>query len=261
MKAGQPVRADCPVDPLAAAGYSWRTMELYLRQLKAGRDFGQHDQAATQMQNFVYLVGDKAARKAVVVDLAWDVPGVLAQLDADGMELVGALVTHYHPDHVGGHLFGHDIAGLAELMKARPVKVYAHKHEVDGVEVVTGLSKSDFHPVEGGDTLRVGDATIHFVHTPGHTPGSQCFLVNNQGLVSGDTLFIGACGRVDLPGGDPAAMYESLTQRLARLDDDVILYPGHDYGRAPTDTLGHQKQVNPFLTATNLKQWLQTRGM
>ena len=236
-------------------------MDLYFKQLKAGRDFGRDNPAAQQMNNFMYLVGDRAARKAVVVDLAWDVPAVLAQLDADGMQLTGALVTHYHPDHVGGHLFGHDITGLAELMKARPVKAYVNKHEADGVLQVTGLSKTDLHQVDGGDTLQVGDATIHFLHTPGHTPGSQCFLVNDSSLVSGDTLFVGACGRVDLPGGDPAAMYESLTQKLGRLSDDVVLYPGHDYGRTPTDTLGDQKRTNPYLAAKNLQQWLRTRGM
>lgn len=236
-------------------------MQLYFKQLKAGRDFGRDNPVAQQMDNLIYLIGDRDARQAVVVDPAWDIPALLGQLDADGMELTGALVTHYHPDHVGGHLFGHDITGLAELMASRPVKVYANVHEVGGVEAVTGLSHSDLQPVEGGETLRVGDLPIQFLHTPGHTPGSQCFLVGDSGLVSGDTLFVGACGRVDLPGSDPEAMYESLTQKLARLDDGVVLYPGHDYGRTPTDTMGGQKQTNPSLQSKNLKAWLHTRGL
>ena len=125
-----------------------------------------------------------------MVDAAWDIPGVLARLDEDGMELTGALVTHYHPDHVGGDAYGLHIGGLAELMAARPVKVYAHKQEIDGIELVTGLSRSDFAPVESGDTLAVGDAVVRFVHTPGHTPGSQCFLVNDQKLAAGDAALL-----------------------------------------------------------------------
>jgi hydroxyacylglutathione hydrolase len=235
-------------------------MELYFRQLKAGRDFGRGNRAAQQMNNFIYLIGDRGSREAVVIDPAWDIPAVLATLDADGMSLNAALITHYHPDHVGGHLFGHDITGLAELMAARPVKVYANLHEREGIAAVTGLSRSDLTAVSGGDTLQVGEVTIHFLHTPGHTPGSQCFLVNDTGLVAGDTLFVNGCGRVDLPGGDPKAMYESLTQKLARLPDDVVLYPGHDYGPTPTDTLGAQKQSNPHLHAKNLQDWLRGHG-
>jgi len=236
-------------------------MGLYFHQLKAGRDFGVDDVAAQQMDNFIYLIGDTASREAVVVDPAWDIPALLNRLEADGMRLTGALATHYHPDHVGGHLFGHDIAGLAELLAAKPVKVYANAHEVEGMEAVTGLSRSDFVAVSGGYNLTVGETQIIFLHTPGHTPGSQCFLVNGSGLVAGDTLFIGACGRVDLPGGDPRAMYESLTQKLARLPDDVVLYPGHDYGRTPTDTMGSQKRTNRYLQAANLQDWLRTRGV
>ena len=236
-------------------------MDLYFKQLKAGRDFGRDNPAAQQMNNFMYLIGDTTTRQAVVADPAWDIPAVLRRLEADGMELTGALATHHHPDHVGGHLFGHDITGLAELLGSKPVKVYANTHELDGMAAVTGLSRSDFSAVTGGDTLQVGEVTITFLHTPGHTPGSQCFLVNGSGLVAGDTLFIGACGRVDLPGGDPQAMYESLTQKLARLPDDVVLYPGHDYGRTPTDTMGSQKRTNPYLQAKNLKDWLRARGV
>jgi len=236
-------------------------MGLYFQQLKAGRDFGRRDPAAEQMNNFIYLIGDTVTRQAVVVDPAWDIAAVLGRLEADGMELTGALVTHYHPDHVGGHLFGHDISGLAELLAARPVKVYANAHEIDGLQAVTQLSRSDFTAVAGGDSLPIGEVEIQFLHTPGHTPGSQCFLVNGSGLVAGDTLFIGACGRVDLPGSDPKAMYESLTQKLARLPDEVVLYPGHDYGPTPTDTMGSQKHTNPYLQARNLQDWLRTRGV
>jgi len=235
-------------------------MDLYFRQLLAGRDFAQRDAAAGQMANFVYLIGDAKRREAMVVDPAWDISGILEQLGRDEMKLVGALVTHYHPDHVGGHLFGHDIQGLSELVAQAPVPVYANAHETEGVAQVTGLSTSDIKPVHGGDTLSVGDIPIRFLHTPGHTPGSQCFLVDEQRLVSGDTLFIGACGRVDLPGGDPEAMYQSLS-RLGQLGDEVVLFPGHDYGDRPSRAMGQEKKSNPYLKAASLQQFLHQRGV
>jgi glyoxylase-like metal-dependent hydrolase (beta-lactamase superfamily II) len=235
-------------------------MSLYFRQLLAGRDFAVDDPAARQMENFVYLIGDTVSRQAVVVDPAWDIDGILAQLEKDDMNLSAALATHYHPDHVGGHIFGHDIQGLSELLGKSSVPVYVNAHEAEGVRQVTGLSASDLKSVDGGASLSVGEVPIRFLHTPGHTPGSQCFLVDEQRLVSGDTLFIGACGRVDLPGGDPEAMYRSLS-RLAELDDRVVLFPGHDYGDRPFKPLALEKQTNPYLKASSLQQFLRTRGV
>ena len=235
-------------------------MDLYFKQLLAGRDFGRANPFAGQMANFIYLIGDRETKECVVVDPAWDVPGLLAQVEKDGMKLTGALVTHFHPDHVGGDLFGHAIQGLPDLMAKNPVKVYAEKEEVDGVCFVTGLSPGDFKPVASGDKLKVGEVEIQFIHTPGHTPGSQCFLVNGRGLVSGDTLFIDACGRVDLPGSDPEKMYESLTQKLAKLPDDVVLYPGHDYGDWPSAPMGDQKKTNLYLRMGSLEDWLRLRA-
>jgi glyoxylase-like metal-dependent hydrolase (beta-lactamase superfamily II) len=100
---------------------------------------------------------------------------------------------------------------------------------------------------------------VEFLHTPGHTTGSQCFLVDGS-LISGDTLFIGSCGRVDLPGSDPQQMYESLVNKLARLPDETILYPGHNYASAPTSTIGEQKRRNPFLRFQNLHEFLRFMG-
>ncbi len=235
-------------------------MNPYFQQLLAGRDFGGANPFAVQMANFIYLIGDRDTRECVVVDPAWDVPSVLDRIDRDGMKLVGALVTHFHPDHVGGHFFGQVIQGLPDLAARRPVPVHANKEEIDGLSLVTGLSPGDFKAVESGDTLRVGGVEIRFIHTPGHTPGSQCFLVNGKELVSGDTLFIGACGRVDLPGSDPEKMYESLTQKLAKLPDDVVLFPGHDYGDRPSASLGDEKRTNVYLKPRSLEDWMRLRG-
>jgi glyoxylase-like metal-dependent hydrolase (beta-lactamase superfamily II) len=156
-------------------------------------------------------------------------------------------------------MFGFTVPGVSELNALRPVKLHVNEHEAEGIKVVTGLSESDLVRHASGDSLKVGDVEIRFVHTPGHTPGSQCFLVDGR-LVSGDTLFVRGCGRVDLPGADPAAMYESLTQRLAKLPDDTVLFPGHDYGPTPTSTIGDEKRQNYYMRVPSLDAWLGMMG-
>ena len=221
--------------------------ELYLKQLLMGRDVAKSQFAAKQMQNFVYLVGDRERGECVVIDPAWDVPGILAVAAADGMRVSGALATHYHPDHVGGTIFGIGIQGLSKLLELNPCKVHLHKLEADGVRMVTGVSKSDLEPHDSGDKIAVGDVEIELLHTPGHTPGSSCFRVANA-LLAGDTLFLQGCGRVDLPGGDAEEMRRTLTQRLATIPGDVVLYPGHAYGgeSAPFEAV---RRSNPSLGA------------
>jgi glyoxylase-like metal-dependent hydrolase (beta-lactamase superfamily II) len=232
---------------------------LYFRQLLAGRDFAVVNPIAGQMVNFVYLVGDTTTRKAVIVDPAWDVRTLLDVAEADGMDVVGALATHYHPDHIGGDLFGHHIEGLSKLLELRGLKVHAHADEAEGVKLMTGVSATDLVLHESGDRLNLGEVEIEFIHTPGHTPGSQCFMVRNR-LVSGDTLFVEGCGRVDLPGSDPEEMYRSLTERLARLADDVVLYPGHDYADRPTSTFGEERRSNYYLRVPTLEDWMRLMG-
>lgn len=234
-------------------------MGLYIRQLLAGRDFAKSDNFASQMANFVYLIGDDQSKACMVVDPAWDIPGIIEAAEQDGMTLTGALVTHYHPDHVGGNIFGHSIAGLAEFISKRPVKVHVNKIEAKGVKQVTGLSDSDLEKHQGGDDIAIGDIKVRLLHTPGHTPGSQCFLVSGV-LVSGDTLFIGGCGRVDLPGGDPAAMYHSLTQILAKLPTETTLYPGHNYASKLVSTIGDEQKENYYLQVRSLDDWQKLMG-
>ena len=152
----------------------------------------------------------RAQRKALVVDPAWNVQGLLDQAARDDVEIVGALVTHYHQDHVGGEIFGHRIEGLGRLLELAPMPIHVNKHEAEGLKKVTGVSDSDLVAHEGGDVIELGAIHVRLIHTPGHTPGSQCFLVEERDragqLVSGDTLFLDGCGRVDLPGADPRAM-------------------------------------------------------
>ena len=210
------------------------------------------------MANFTYLVGSRSTREVAVVDPAWDIDGLLNHIGERGYTLVAALATHYHPDHIGGGMGGHSIAGVTELLAKNPVKVYAHREEAAGVRRVTGISESDLAKVDSGDRLRVGNIEIEFLHTPGHTPGSQCFRVKNT-LVSGDTLFIDGCGRVDLPGSDAEQMYHSL-QKLKALPDDTLLLPGHNYSAVPNATMGDTKKTNAYLAVKDLATWRQVMG-
>jgi glyoxylase-like metal-dependent hydrolase (beta-lactamase superfamily II) len=224
-----------------------------------------HQVAVGEMANLAYLVGSLSTREALLVDPAWSVDALLDRAEADGMKVVGALATHYHQDHVGGQIFGMDIEGVARLLARHPVPIYVNEHEADGMRKVTGASESDLVRKAGGDTLTFGEVRIQLLHTPGHTPGSQCFLVEERGqpgrLVSGDTLFLGSCGRVDLPGSDAEAMYRSLNGTLRELPDETVLYPGHLYSTDPYGTLGEQKRTNPFLRVANLDQFLSFLGV
>ena len=221
--------------------------DVYIKQMELG-----------PMQNFVYLVGDRVARQCVVVDPAWEIDAILGAAAADDMTITGALITHTHQDHVGGSLESWGmpgrIPGVEELLGRIPAKVYVHKAEG---EFLRGLG-SDLVKVDNAATLPVGRLTLTFMHTPGHTPGSQCFVVEGN-VISGDTLFINSCGRTDLPGSDPAQMYQSLTQRLGALPDDTRLLPGHNYGGAAS-TIGAQKSENPFMRFASLGDFLRVMG-
>jgi hydroxyacylglutathione hydrolase len=232
---------------LHACGTMVHVNTLYLKQMELG-----------PMQNFVYLVGDPVTRECVVVDPAWEIDTIHDTAAADDMTIVGAVVTHTHQDHVGGSLESWGmpgrIPGVEELLERVRTKVYVHKAER---EFLRGFG-SDLVKVDNHDTLPVGRLTLTFLHTPGHTPGSQCFLVDGR-LISGDTLFIGSCGRTDLPGSDPKEMYYSLTQRLAALPDDTVLLPGHNYG-GETSTIGREKRQNPFMQFASLRDFLGVMG-
>ncbi|MDD9939367.1 MAG: MBL fold metallo-hydrolase [Myxococcales bacterium] len=206
--------------------------DLYFRQVAVG-----------PMQNFIYLIGSQRTRECMVVDPAWTTEGLLEFVGREEMTLTGALVTHYHPDHVGGSMGPFQVpGGVAELVGEVDVRVHVNKHEADGLVKITGLSESDMVRHDTGDVIEIGDVSIELIHTPGHTPGSQCFLVREH-LVTGDTLFVNGCGRVDLPGGDAGALRDSL-RMLSKLSDQVTVCPGHDYGPAPTNTMADQKKTN-----------------
>ena len=205
---------------------------LYLKQIEIG-----------PMRNFVYLVGSKAAREVFVVDPAWKVDVILGVLKDENLKLKGVLITHYHFDHTNG---------LAELLEMAVCPVYVNKHDLSHM----GTAFKTIRGIEHGEKLKVGDVEVKAVHTPGHTPGSQCFQAEGY-FISGDTLFIDACGRCDLPGGDAVQMYKTLTQRIMKLPDSVIVCPGHNYSDRPMDTIGRQKKTNPYLKCGTQEKFLQ----
>ena len=218
--------------------------DLYLEQLLVG-----------PMDNFIYLVGSKSTREVTIIDPAWDIDALLTHIKEKDLKLTSVLVTHYHPDHIGGGMGGHSIEGIADLLEKDPVKIFVHKLEAEGVKKVTGVSDTDLNIVESGDHLTIGENDIEFLHTPGHTPGSQCFKVNNN-LVSGDTLFVQGCGRVDLPGSNSEDMFHSL-QKLSALPNETILYPGHNYSAEPYESMERVKEINTYLRIEDLDMWKQ----
>ena len=227
---------------------------LYFRQLLAGRDFAKDDPIARQMVNFIYLIGDRETRRCLVVDPAWNVDDLIGAAAEDDMEIEGVLATHYHPDHVGGDLFGSEVPGVRDLLEKKAMKVHCNRAEGEWIRRVTGVSKSDLELYDSGDVVSVGAIEVRLIHTPGHTPGSQCFLVDGK-LVAGDTLFLQGCGRTDFPGGDKDEIYRSITERLAQIPDDTVLYPGHLYDPRPCASLGETRRTNPVFRVPSLEAW------
>lgn len=213
-------------------------MRLYVRQLQLG-----------PMKNFVYLVGAHESPEVCVIDPAWDVPALLAAADEDGKRIVSAFVTHHHGDHLNG---------VTALMEHREMPVYVQKAELDFSETIQKFGDV-VRGVSPGEKVQVGPMEVTCIHTPGHTVGSQCLLCDDA-LVSGDTVFVNACGRCDLPGGDATQMYESLHHVLGALPETTSLYPGHDYGDVPTSSLARERANNPYFKVGALESFLSLRN-
>lgn len=229
---------------------------LYFRQLLSGRDFATSDPLAAQMVNFSYLIGDRDTGDAVIVDPAYAVNDLVDALEADGLRLTGVLATHFHPDHIGGDLMGYPIEGVQALLEGNRLDgpVHIQRLEEEWVRRVVALDDTDLAVHDPGDTVMVGQIPVELIHTPGHTPGSQCFYVDDR-LVAGDTLFLDGCGRTDLPGSDPDAMYESIHTRLARIPDHATLFPGHLYSPEPSASLGDTRERNYVFRFSTPEQW------
>jgi len=208
---------------------------LFLHQMELG-----------PMQNFVYLIGCEKTREAAVVDPAWDVPTILKIATQHQLTIKTILLTHTHFDHING---------VEDLLKHVDARVYVHKKEAATLR----YGGSNIKKIESGDSVKVGTLDITFIHTPGHTPGSQCFYVGDR-LITGDTLFINGCGRCDLPGGNPEEMYKSLTGTLKRMDDSTKVYPGHHYADVPVSTMADEKRHNPYLLSGSVEAFLRLTG-
>ncbi|MFN5604187.1 MAG: MBL fold metallo-hydrolase [Actinomycetes bacterium] len=231
---------------------------FYFRQLLSGRDFAAGDPLARQMVNFVYLIGDRATSECVVVDPAYGVDELVDLVEAEGMNLVGALASHYHPDHIGGSMMNYRIEGISRLLERKDVPIHVNEHELPWVTRTTGVSEANLVAHASGDIVTVGEVTIDLIHTPGHTPGSQCFHVGGC-LVSGDTLFLDGCGRTDLPGSNPDDMYSSL-RLLDEMPDSTVIFPGHRYSNESHEELASVRNHNFVLKPKTKEQWLAIFG-
>ena len=194
---------------------------MYVRQLKLG-----------PMENFVYLLGAEGTRETAVVDPAWDFAAAVRAAEEDGRAITHALISHHHFDHVNG---------LPDVLARGGIRVYAHKLDVP--KIAPEMQK-EIEGLSAGDDVEVGPLRVSVLHTPGHTPGSTCWHAGG-GLFAGDTVFVNACGRCDLAGGDPEQMFHSL-KRVAELPEEVKLYPGHDYGDVPVSSIGRERANNPY---------------
>lgn len=197
------------------------------------------------LNNFLYLLGDEATKEMAIVDPAWDVPFLCRQAQNMGYKITKVFLTHAHPDHVNG---------LDMLLQQHDVPVYISKHEAPFLR----KNLKNLVDIADRERLSLGNTTFEVIHTPGHTPGCQCFLSNEQ-MICGDTLFIDGCGRCDLPGGDAKIMYNTLYKIIKKLPDNTTVWPGHNYGPTVTDTIGHQKLTNPYLQCSSIEEFLGER--
>jgi hydroxyacylglutathione hydrolase len=207
-----------------------------------------HQFALGPMQNFVYLVGTEGQPEVCVVDPAWDVDAIERTIRAQGKRVAGLLLTHSHKDHING---------VAELLRRHDVPVYAQRGEIDFSPDLQAFGDA-LHRLGPGDLVPLGGVEARAIHTPGHTPGSQC-LYAGDALVAGDTLFVNGCGRCDLTGGDPAQMFHTLTAVLGKLPGPTRLFPGHDYGDVPVSSLEREGSKNPYFQFTDAASFVKYR--
>ncbi len=194
------------------------------------------------MQNYVYLIANSLTKDCVVVDPAWEVNKIRDLANLEGFKITAALITHGHPDHTNG---------IEDLLTTHDIPIYVSEHEASFYKPVGENIKE----VKANHQLELGDIKIDFLHTPGHTPGSQCFLCHGN-LVSGDTLFLDGCGRCDLPGGDVDIMFDTLANKLMKLPETTVIYPGHNYHHLHSDSLKNQMKTNPYLRSENLNNFI-----
>jgi len=196
------------------------------------------------MKNFSYVIGCEKTNEGAIIDTGWDIDHLRFVARKFGLNITTIIQTHAHYDH---------IQHLAEAVEKTKARVLIHEKEPYDIEKVT----KDFKKIKDNDEVSLGTLRLKFLHTPGHSAGSMCILVENK-LFSGDMLFVEGCGRVDLPGSNPEQMWHSL-ERLHKLPDDIEVYPGHDYGSVAHSTIGHEKKHNRFLKSHSKEEFFGFR--
>ncbi len=196
--------------------------------------------------NFSYLIGDANTKEVAVVDPD-NLPMIEKIVQDENLKITAIFITHEHFDH---------ISGIPEALKRWSVPIYAHELAIEKIGEIDGEVRGliDREEIEIGSSDSI---TLKVIHTPGHSPGSVCYLVENK-LIVGDILFVGGCGRCDLPGGDLRAMWKSFN-KLKELPNDIEIYPGHDYGKTPYSTLGNEKNINQFFSCERFSEFLKKR--
>jgi len=187
--------------------------------------------------NFSYVIADETTKQAIVVDPSFNADAIIPLLRDQNFNAKYIINTHYHGDHT---------AGNEDIKSAFHAKVVAHTFSRIDKEIA----------VADGDVIKIGEIHINVIHTPGHTPDGICLLVNHK-LLTGDTLFVGECGRTDLQDGSPRDMYHSLFEKLMKLDDNIEVYPGHDYGSSPHSTIGFERRTNYTLEKRTLEEFIE----
>lgn len=199
------------------------------------------EQIRAVFDNFSYVIYCSKKLEASIVDPSFDTSKSLDFISSNNLKLKYIILTHYHSDHTGDTL---------RAKESFPnVKIISSKSDGEKLGFNADIYVSD------NEELKVGDVNLKFILTPGHTQGGICIIVDNEAILTGDTLFIGDCGRTDLPGGSFEQMFKTLQEKIKQLPDNLIVYPGHDYGPKPFDTLGNQKQTNKVLLANNLEEF------
>ena len=188
-------------------------------------------------QNFSYIIGDEKTKSAALVDPAWEVDNLLAQCEELGLKVTRVINTHSHHDHVEGN---------EAVAKRTGAKVVMHEKSPVRKDIT----------VKDGDVVEVGSLTVKVIHTPGHCPDHICLLVDGK-LLTGDTLFVGECGRTDLAGGNSGDLYDSLVKKILPLDDSIEVYPGHDYGNKPSTTIGNERKNNYTLKPRTREEFIK----
>jgi glyoxylase-like metal-dependent hydrolase (beta-lactamase superfamily II) len=195
--------------------------------------------------NFIYFVGDRTKGQVAVVDPAWDVQTILDEARRLDLRITHILCSHSHFDHV-------DQVGA--LLERLDLPVYMLRQELE----FSGFRCENLVASRPGDRVNIGDCAVTMVHTPGHTPGSVSYQIDDA-LIAGDTLFVNGCGRCDFVGGDPEIMFQTLKSLIERLSPETRIYPGHNYGPTPSTTIGVQQRDNPFLRHTTLRDFVAHR--